>query len=154
MPEMRVDEIFISGGGTHNPTLIGMLQKAMEPIAILETSEAGLDVDAKEAVAFAVLAYESSHHRASNVPKATGAKRSVVLGKVTPNGPNRPESSNGEGRNSNGSVAHKTAGDSAQKDSRSALTANRNGASHKARPTVKNTMARQATQSKVKAAAR
>jgi anhydro-N-acetylmuramic acid kinase len=152
MPEMRVDEIFISGGGAHNPTLIGMLQKAMDPITILETSEAGLDVDAKEAVAFAVLAYETSHYRPSNVPKATGARRSVVLGKVTPNGQNRP-SSNGEGRSSNGAVGHKS--DSVQKESRSAaLATSRNGASHKTRPSVKNTIARQPSPSKVKAAAR
>jgi hypothetical protein len=124
----------------------------MDPITILETSEAGLDVDAKEAVAFAVLAYETSHSRPSNVPKATGAKRSVVLGKVTPNGQNGP-SSNGEGRSSNGTVGHKS--DSIQKESRSvALTTTRNGASHKTRPSVKNTITRQPSPSKVKAAAR
>ena len=54
MPEMRVDEIFVSGGGAHNPTLMGMLQKAMNSIPVLESTEAGLDVDAKEAIAFAV----------------------------------------------------------------------------------------------------
>jgi len=95
LPEMRVDEVFVSGGGTHNPTLMRALRKALDPIPVMETSEVGLDVDAKEAIAFAVLAYETSHSRPSNVPMATGAKRSVVLGKVTPNGPARNGITNG-----------------------------------------------------------
>jgi|UPI0003611E47 anhydro-N-acetylmuramic acid kinase len=146
MPEMRVDEIFVSGGGAHNPTLMGMLQKAMNSIPVLESTEAGLDVDAKEAIAFAVMAYETAHDRPSNVPKATGARRSVVLGKVTPNGPNGNGSS-GRDRNGTSETAHS--------DSRApVLAASRNGASHKARPTVKNTLKRQASGSKAKAAAR
>ncbi|MBV8829939.1 MAG: anhydro-N-acetylmuramic acid kinase, partial [Acidobacteriaceae bacterium] len=63
------------------------LRKALDPIPVMETSEVGLDVDAKEAIAFAVLAYETSHSRPSNVPMATGAKRPVILGKMTPNTP-------------------------------------------------------------------
>jgi anhydro-N-acetylmuramic acid kinase len=86
LPEMRVDEIFVSGGGTHNPTLMSMLRKAMDQIPVKDTTEVGLDVDAKEAIAFAVMAYETAHLRPSNVPMATGAKRAVVLGKITPNG--------------------------------------------------------------------
>ena len=89
IPEMRVDEVFVSGGGTHNPTLMRMLCKALDPVPVKESTEVGLDVDAKEAVAFAVMAYETAHLRPSNVPMATGAKRPVVLGKLTPNGPTR-----------------------------------------------------------------
>ena len=63
-----------------------MLRKALDPIPVMETSEVGLDVDAKEAIAFAVMAYETAHSRPSNVPFATGARKSVVLGKLTPNG--------------------------------------------------------------------
>jgi anhydro-N-acetylmuramic acid kinase len=91
---MRVDEIFVSGGGTHNPTLMRFLAKAMNPIPVMETTEVGLDVDAKEAIAFAVMAYETAHSRPSNVPMATGAKRSVVLGKLTQNGSNNPRNGN------------------------------------------------------------
>src|SRR5579885_3491317 len=87
LPEMRVDEIFVSGGGTHNPTLMRMLRKAMGETPVKDTTEVGLDVDAKEAIAFAVMAYETAHARPSNLPTATGAKRSVVLGKITPTGP-------------------------------------------------------------------
>jgi anhydro-N-acetylmuramic acid kinase len=114
LTEMRVDEIFVSGGGCHNPTLMRMLQKAVDPIPVRHTSEVGLDVDAKEAIAFAVLAYETANLRPSNVPAATGAKRSVVLGKMTPNGAPKPVAIDGNGTvngsSRNGSVAHKAKG--------------------------------------------
>lgn len=105
LPEMRVDEIFVSGGGTHNPTLMRMLKKALDPTPVMDTTEVGLDVDAKEAIAFAVMAYETANLRPSNVPNATGAKRPVVLGKMTPNGGSRTPSLNGNSA-SNGSSAH------------------------------------------------
>jgi anhydro-N-acetylmuramic acid kinase len=114
LPEMRVDEIFVSGGGTHNPTLMKMLAKAMDPIPVKESTEVGLDVDAKEAIAFAVLAYETAHLRPSNVPMATGASRAVVLGKVTPNG------TNGTSRNG-GAATHKLATPRSSKVSRPAV---------------------------------
>jgi len=113
LPEMRVDEVFVSGGGTHNPTLMRMLRKALDTIPVKETSEVGLDVDAKEAIAFAVMAYETAHARPSNVPFATGAKRSVVLGKLTQNGPPRNgvvsngPLSNGQVRNGSVVSTHK-----------------------------------------------
>ena len=100
-----VNEFFI---GTHNPTLMRMLRKALDTIPVKETSEVGLDVDAKEAIAFAVMAYETAHARPSNVPFATGARRSVVLGKLTQNGPARNGGVNGgpvaNGQVRNGSV--------------------------------------------------
>lgn len=112
LPDMRVDEIFVSGGGAHNPTLMAMLRKAMDPIPVMETTEVGLDVDSKEAIAFAVMAYETAHCRPSNVPMATGAKRPVVLGKITQNGPARNGNTNGttsanSARNGAGTAVHK-----------------------------------------------
>ncbi len=126
LPDMRVDEIFVSGGGTHNPTLMAMLRKAMDPIPVMETTEVGLDVDSKEAVAFAVMAYETAHCRPSNVPMATGAKRPVVLGKVTQNGPVRNGSTNGTAnvnaaRNGAGTAVHKQKAPRAVKVSRPAV---------------------------------
>ncbi len=104
LPEMRVDEIFVSGGGTHNPTLMRMLRKAMGEVPVKDTTEVGLDVDAKEAIAFAVMAYETAHARPSNVPMATGAKRHVILGKVTQNGAPHNGNSNGTSYNGMGIV--------------------------------------------------
>ena len=109
LPEMRVDEVFVSGGGTHNATLMRLLDKAMGDIPVMESTEVGLDVDSKEAIAFAVMAYETAHLRPSNIPMATGAKRSVVLGKMTPNG--QAHNGNGNGTShSGGSSSHSGGG--------------------------------------------
>ncbi len=122
-PEMRVDEVFVSGGGTHNPTLMRMLAKAMNPIPVKESSEVGLDVDAKEAIAFAVMAYETAHQRPSNVPMATGARRSVVLGKLTPNGSSPRNGSGGSnGATPMNGVAHKVKAGRPTKVSRTRVT--------------------------------
>jgi anhydro-N-acetylmuramic acid kinase len=81
----RGREIVASGGGAKNPTLISMLRQELEPLAIRVRSsdEFGLPAEAKEAVAFALLAYETWHRRPSNVPSATGAKRPAILGKIS-----------------------------------------------------------------------
>jgi anhydro-N-acetylmuramic acid kinase len=78
-------EIILSGGGTKNPTLVAMIRAALEPLGLRVrfSDEFGLPSEAKEAVAFAVLAYETWHHRASNVTSATGAKRPAILGKIS-----------------------------------------------------------------------
>jgi anhydro-N-acetylmuramic acid kinase len=81
----RYQEMIVSGGGAKNPTLMAMLRNQIAPlgIALRYSDEFGLPSEAKEAVAFAVLAYETWHRRPSNVPSATGAKREVVLGKIS-----------------------------------------------------------------------
>ena len=78
-------EMILSGGGARNATLVSMLTKNLTPLGIrLRTSdEFGLPSEAKEAVAFAVLAYETWNRRPSNVPSATGAKRGAILGKIS-----------------------------------------------------------------------
>lgn len=78
-------EIILSGGGARNATLVGMLGELLAPLGIVLrfSDEFGLPSEAKEAVAFAVLAYETWNRRASNVPSATGAKRGAVLGKIS-----------------------------------------------------------------------
>ncbi len=79
------EEIVISGGGAKNGTLVRMLAEQLAPlnICVRVSDEFGLPSQAKEAVAFAVMAYETWHCRPSNVPSATGAKRSAVLGKIS-----------------------------------------------------------------------
>lgn len=78
-------EIVISGGGTNNSTLIRMLRELLLPtgLRLRFSDEFGLPSTAKEAVAFAVLAYETWHHRPSNIPSATGARRPAILGKIS-----------------------------------------------------------------------
>jgi len=78
-------EVILSGGGARNATLVGMITEQLAPLGIVTrfSDEFGLPSEAKEAVAFAVLAYETWHHRPSNVPSATGARRAAVLGKIS-----------------------------------------------------------------------
>ena len=82
-PHMPVDDLIAAGGGVHNRTLMGYLQAFLPGVRIARTTDFGIDPDAKEAVAFAVLAYETYHQRPSNVPSATGARQPVILGKIT-----------------------------------------------------------------------
>ncbi len=77
------DEVIVSGGGARNRTLMKMLVERLAPAHVTISDAYGLGVEAKEAVAFAVLAYESWHKRPGNVPSATGASRAVVLGSIT-----------------------------------------------------------------------
>ncbi len=78
-------DLFVSGGGTRNLTLMKMIRGEVAELGldVLPTDAAGLPSQAKEAVAFAVLAYQTWHRQASNLPAATGAEREVVLGKVS-----------------------------------------------------------------------
>ncbi|MGA8618375.1 MAG: anhydro-N-acetylmuramic acid kinase [Candidatus Sulfotelmatobacter sp.] len=78
-------EMILSGGGAKNSTLVSMLKNEMSPLEVCLrfSDEFGLPSEAKEAVAFAILAHETWHRRPSNVPSATGAKRAAVLGKIS-----------------------------------------------------------------------
>jgi anhydro-N-acetylmuramic acid kinase len=78
-------EMILSGGGARNATLVDMLTDSLAPLGLCvrHSDEFRLPSAAKEAVAFAVLAYETWHRRPSNVPSATGAKRAAVLGKIS-----------------------------------------------------------------------
>jgi anhydro-N-acetylmuramic acid kinase len=82
-PRMRVDEVIASGGGVHNATLMAYVQAFLPDVRIATSDEFGIDADAKEAIAFAVLAYETHRNRPSNLPSATGARHAVILGKVS-----------------------------------------------------------------------
>jgi anhydro-N-acetylmuramic acid kinase len=84
-PPARFREFVVSGGGTKNLTLMRMIREELAPLKIrVRTSDDfGLPSQAKEAVAFAMLAYQTWRHLPSNVPSATGAKHAAILGKVS-----------------------------------------------------------------------
>lgn len=77
-------EVIASGGGVRNPVLMNFLRAELpEEMDLATTADHGMDPDFKEAIAFAVLAHETWHRKPSNLPSATGARRAVVLGKVS-----------------------------------------------------------------------
>lgn len=78
-------DYIVSGGGTQNRTLMRMLTEEMTAIGLKVhyTDDFGIPSQAKEAVAFAVLAYQTWNQQPGNIPSATGAKRPAVLGKVS-----------------------------------------------------------------------
>jgi anhydro-N-acetylmuramic acid kinase len=80
----QVDYI-VSGGGARNHTLMAMLAQKLEPLGceLAASAEFGLPVEAKEAAAFALLAWQTWHRLPSNLPAATGATRPAILGQVT-----------------------------------------------------------------------
>src|SRR5205814_9687928 len=78
-------ECVVSGGGTKNPTMMAMLANELRELklTIRTSDEFGLPSEAKEAAAFALMAYETWNRRPSNVPSATGATRPAILGKIS-----------------------------------------------------------------------
>lgn len=82
-PQHSIDLLLVSGGGLHNDTLMEMLENAFSPIPVRPTSALGLDVDAKEALCFAVLAHETVNGVPTNLPSVTGASASTVLGSIS-----------------------------------------------------------------------
>jgi anhydro-N-acetylmuramic acid kinase len=81
--EKRFREMIVSGGGAKNKTLMAMLGSELTGVKLRTSDELGLPLEAKEAVAFAVLAYETWRRVPSNIPAATGAERPAVLGKIS-----------------------------------------------------------------------
>jgi anhydro-N-acetylmuramic acid kinase len=78
------DEFIVSGGGVKNETLMSMLRQPLGSVPLRLTDELGIPGQAKEAIAFALLGAATLDHLPANVPAATGARRAVVLGSVTP----------------------------------------------------------------------
>jgi len=84
-PKGKYRDYIVSGGGGNNPILMAMLANEVRPLGlqIRLSDEFGLPSEAKEAAAFALLAFQTWHHRPSNVPSATGAKKAAILGKIS-----------------------------------------------------------------------
>lgn len=77
------DVLVVGGGGSHNNTLLNFLQTEMPKTQVITNEQLGYSSDAKEAIAFAILANEALGERCNNVPTATGAKHPVVMGKIS-----------------------------------------------------------------------
>jgi len=83
-PSYHIDEVIVGGGGSYNNTLIDMLRELLPNCKVLIQEDLGYSSDAKEAIAFAVLANETLSGLSGNVIGATGAKERVMLGNITP----------------------------------------------------------------------
>jgi anhydro-N-acetylmuramic acid kinase len=104
LPKIKIHQLVVSGGGANNPLLMAQLTALLAPanapalrsspvtarsasaksnIEVFTSGEFDIPTDAKEALAFAILAYETFHHRPSNLPTATGATKPAILGKIS-----------------------------------------------------------------------
>ncbi|MGB6885301.1 MAG: anhydro-N-acetylmuramic acid kinase [Candidatus Acidiferrum sp.] len=83
LPNTKIQQLIVSGGGARNPLLLAQLAAALKNIEILPSAQFGIPEDAKEAFAFALLAYETFHRRPGNIPSATGAHALAILGKIS-----------------------------------------------------------------------
>jgi anhydro-N-acetylmuramic acid kinase len=84
--EDHVRDVIASGGGVHNRYLKRRLRELLPQFSVHTSDVYGIDPDAKEAVAFAVLAHEFIQARPGNLPSATGARHPTLLGKSSPPG--------------------------------------------------------------------
>ena len=83
LPKTRIHQLIVSGGGAYNPLILAQLSAVLPGVEVLPSSRLGIPEDAKEAFAFALLAYESFHQRPANLPSATGARGPAILGKIS-----------------------------------------------------------------------
>lgn len=81
-PEVKWRDVLVGGGGAANPALMEALSQALAPIPVRRTDEAGVPAEAREAVAFAILALYRMHGLTNTLPKVTGATRAVSAGAI------------------------------------------------------------------------
>ena len=86
-----IDLVIVNGGGSYNSYIIKRLREILK-IKVITGDEFGISSEAKEAIAFVVLGHLTLQSRYGNVKSATGANKSVILGKITPKGKNEDES--------------------------------------------------------------
>jgi anhydro-N-acetylmuramic acid kinase len=79
----KIHQLIVSGGGARNPLIMAQLAAALPGVDALPSSDLGIPVDAKEAFAFALLAYETFHQHPGNLPSATGARGPAILGNIS-----------------------------------------------------------------------
>jgi anhydro-N-acetylmuramic acid kinase len=83
LPKHEIHQLIVSGGGARNPLILAQLAAALPEIEVVPSAKLGVPEDAKEAYAFALMAYETFHQRPSNLPSATGAIGPAILGKIS-----------------------------------------------------------------------
>jgi len=83
LPRTAIRQLIVSGGGAFNPLILTQIAALLPEIEVVPSSKFGIPEDAKEALAFAMFAYETFHHRPSNLPSATGARGRAILGKIS-----------------------------------------------------------------------
>ncbi|WP_027340771.1 anhydro-N-acetylmuramic acid kinase AnmK [Halonatronum saccharophilum] len=83
MPKNNLDGVIIAGGGSYNPTLINMIRKELDGVTVRLQEDLGYSSDAKEAIAFAILANETINGNSNNVPSVTEADKPVIMGKIS-----------------------------------------------------------------------
>lgn len=81
-----LDEVFLVGGGANNPALVGAIEQGLDPVPVRNGAELGVDPDAREALAFAFLAWAHLKGIPGNIPSVTGAEGRRILGSMTPGG--------------------------------------------------------------------
>lgn len=82
-PDLRPETVIASGGGARNPTLLKALRAALR-VPVIPLDARGVSADAKEALAFALFAYQAARGMVNHVPEATGARQARVLGQIVP----------------------------------------------------------------------
>lgn len=85
LPKHRASELIVGGGGSYNQALLTFLSRRFSTyrVTVKTQEDIGLSSDAKEAVAFALLADRCIREQSGNLPSVTGADRSVVMGKIS-----------------------------------------------------------------------
>ena len=85
LPRHPATTLVVGGGGSYNPTLLGFLARRMEPhgVRVCTQEDLGLSSDAKEAVAFALLADRCAAGQPNSLPGVTGARTPCVMGKIS-----------------------------------------------------------------------
>jgi anhydro-N-acetylmuramic acid kinase len=78
----KISQLIVSGGGARNPLILAQLTAALTPMEVVPSSKLGVPEEAKEAYAFALMAYETLNRRPGNLPSATGADKEAILGKI------------------------------------------------------------------------
>ncbi len=84
LPNNKVSIVIVGGGGSYNLTLMKWLKKRLPALSIKTHEDFGISSDAKEAVAFSILGFRTLVNQTGNVPRATGAEKEAVLGKIIP----------------------------------------------------------------------